>query len=105
MPVSTAIRGITQSPLAGGVTLIPTPGHTPGHICVYHHASTTLIAGDCFSASEGILRLTEAGFCSDFDLMKRSIKVLLNYDIDRVVCYHDGVVSHNVKEQLRGLCS
>ena len=33
-------------PYCGGITVIYTPGHTPGHICLYHTQSKTLIAGD-----------------------------------------------------------
>jgi len=30
----------------GGIIVIHTPGHTPGHICLYHKESKTLIVGD-----------------------------------------------------------
>jgi glyoxylase-like metal-dependent hydrolase (beta-lactamase superfamily II) len=35
-----------ELPCCGGVTVIATPGHTPGHICLYHRGTRTLIAGD-----------------------------------------------------------
>ncbi len=35
-------------PVLGGLEVIHTPGHTPGHICLYSKRFRTLIAGDLF---------------------------------------------------------
>ncbi len=43
-------------PFAGGVTVITTPGHTPGHLCLYHQRSKTLIAGDALALVDGACR-------------------------------------------------
>ncbi|MDP4121289.1 MAG: MBL fold metallo-hydrolase, partial [Bacillota bacterium] len=37
--------------------VIETPGHTPGHICLYEPQSRTLIAGDLFNVEDGKLAL------------------------------------------------
>ncbi len=45
--------------LAGGVRVIFTPGHTPGHIALYLERSRTLIAGDALRAGhscKGLIR-------------------------------------------------
>ncbi|MHB8917725.1 MAG: MBL fold metallo-hydrolase [Desulfocucumaceae bacterium] len=43
-----------ELPYCGGITVIHTPGHTPGHICLYHKQSRTLIAGDALFAEGGL---------------------------------------------------
>ncbi len=42
-------------PYCGGITVIFTPGHTPGHICLYLHRSQVLISGDALVAADGML--------------------------------------------------
>ena len=40
-----------ELPFCGGITVIHTPGHTPGHICLYIGQNKTLIAGDALFKS------------------------------------------------------
>ncbi len=42
-------------PYCGGIIVIHTPGHTPGHICLYHKMSKTLIVGDVMNIVDGQL--------------------------------------------------
>ncbi|GMK37105.1 MBL fold metallo-hydrolase [Paenibacillus sp. CCS19] len=37
----------------GSLTVIPTPGHTPGHIALWQESTRTLIAGDAMQTSGG----------------------------------------------------
>ena len=46
-------------PYCGGITVIHTPGHTPGHICLYHQMSKTLIVGDTMNIIDDQLDGTE----------------------------------------------
>jgi glyoxylase-like metal-dependent hydrolase (beta-lactamase superfamily II) len=39
----------------GGIIVIHTPGHTPGHICLYHKKTKTLIVGDAMNVVDGQL--------------------------------------------------
>ena len=40
-------------PLRGGITVIHTPGHTEGHICLYMNESGLLVAGDELDLVDG----------------------------------------------------
>lgn len=82
----------------GGITVIYTPGHTPGHICLYHQQSKTLIAGDILQVDGG--KLVQAPQSTNFDgeLSKESLKTLTNYDIDTVICYHGGFFKGNTNQ-------
>ncbi|WP_400241469.1 MBL fold metallo-hydrolase [Niallia sp. JL1B1071] len=86
-----------------GLEIIHTPGHTPGHISIFHKKSNTLIAGDALVAVNGKLQLPNPVHTPDMDLAIQSIKKFLKYPIKQVVCYHGGIVSDNVIEQLQDL--
>lgn len=87
-------------PYCGSITVIHTPGHTPGHICLYHSASKTLIAGDALSVQDGNLALLQASANMDNALVLESLKKLISYDIENVICYHGGLYKGNISERI-----
>ena len=92
-----------ELPIAGGITVIHTPGHTPGHICLYHKASRTLIAGDALGVDNGVLIRTPDFANSDVGLSRQSLKKLGQYDIQAVICYHGGFYNTNVNLRIAEL--
>jgi glyoxylase-like metal-dependent hydrolase (beta-lactamase superfamily II) len=102
-PVDKTIVDGENLPYCGGITVINTPGHTPGHICLYHHASKTLIAGDAMRVMDGQLLLPDPHATLDMDEAIRSLKKLMKHDIDKVICYHGGLFQENVNERLAEL--
>lgn len=79
-------------PWCGKVEIISTPGHTPGHICLYLHEFKTLIAGDALFLQNGELVISLPMFTYDMEQAKKSVKKLLDYDIEKIICYHGGVL-------------
>jgi glyoxylase-like metal-dependent hydrolase (beta-lactamase superfamily II) len=53
--VDHVLGGGEELPFHGGITVIPSPGHTPGHVCYYLRAHSLLIAGDALRVEEGSL--------------------------------------------------
>lgn len=53
--VHTALKDRDILPLAGGIQVVFTPGHTPDHISLYHIPTQTLIAGDALNSKAGKL--------------------------------------------------
>ncbi|MBD2860437.1 MBL fold metallo-hydrolase [Paenibacillus sp. IB182363] len=90
-PVDRTITHGERLPIAGGLVVIGTPGHTPGHISLYHQPSRTLIAADALTVEDGRLLGPSAGQTHDMPLALRSLLALSEYDIDSVVCYHGGL--------------
>ncbi|MDU0200595.1 MBL fold metallo-hydrolase [Paenibacillus sp. MAH-36] len=90
-------------PIAGGLTVIHTPGHTPGHVCLYHHASKTLIAGDAIVVENGELMGPRAAVTPDMEEALRSLKKLLAFDIVNVICYHGGYFQGEVNKRIAEL--
>lgn len=88
--------------LAGGIRIVFTPGHTPGHQCLYLERSRTLIAGDALVAYRG--RLYGPGkYSMDLATARQSVRKLAELDVEAIVCYHGGVVDDdaNGRERVR----
>lgn len=77
-------------PIAGGLQVIATPGHTPGHICLYLPESRTLIAGDALTVRDGALACPSEAITHDMPESKRSLRKLAALPIDTVLTYHGG---------------
>jgi glyoxylase-like metal-dependent hydrolase (beta-lactamase superfamily II) len=92
-------------PYCGGITVIHTPGHTPGHICLYLNRSKILIAGDALNVVDGELVGANPVHTLDMKQAKKSIGKLAKYDIETVICYHGGVFRDNVINRLQELAN
>ncbi|QDR79329.1 MBL fold metallo-hydrolase [Sporomusa termitida] len=73
------------------VQVIHTPGHTPGHICLYLQQHRLLIAGDQLRIQNGILVGPAPEHTADMRTALQSLRNLPAYDIEYVICYHGGL--------------
>jgi glyoxylase-like metal-dependent hydrolase (beta-lactamase superfamily II) len=87
--------------LAGGTRVIFTPGHTPGHLCLYLERSKVLVAGDALTAEGGHLNGPNPSMTLEMRPAMQSIRRLADLEIDTIVCYHGGVVGEDANGQLR----
>jgi glyoxylase-like metal-dependent hydrolase (beta-lactamase superfamily II) len=87
-------------PWCGNVEIVSTPGHTPGHICLYVHELKTLIAGDALFLQDGELVISRPTATFDMEQARQSVKKLLDYDMDKIICYHGGLYEGDIKEAL-----
>ena len=87
--------------LAGGVTVIATPGHTLGHLSLYLNRSQTLITGDALTSSQGALAGPMEMATPDMASARASVKKLASLDVKQIVAYHGGLVDQDANEQLR----
>jgi glyoxylase-like metal-dependent hydrolase (beta-lactamase superfamily II) len=85
-------------PWCGGIEVVATPGHMPGHISLYARESRTLIAGDALVAANGRLGTANPQYSLDMPQALASMRKLLDYDLARVVCYHGGVVEGDIRQ-------
>lgn len=103
--VDTLLHDGDELPYCGGIKVIHTPGHTPGHICLYLKKYKTLITGDALNAPEGQLQGPNPVFTYNMEEAVNSLKKLTQYDIQTAICYHGGVVNHNVNERIAELAN
>jgi glyoxylase-like metal-dependent hydrolase (beta-lactamase superfamily II) len=103
--VDAAVADGEVLPYCGGITVIFTPGHTPGHICLYLNQSKILITGDALVVVDGELHGPNPQATYDLDGALKSVKKITQYDIETVICYHGGVYRGNINERLAELAS
>lgn len=101
--VDYTLRDGEELPHGGGIRVILTPGHTLGHICLYHLSSRTLIAGDALCIEEGVLVPTPDSLNFDTGLYTESLRRLAGWDIARVLRYHGGLFTDRPNERIAQL--
>jgi glyoxylase-like metal-dependent hydrolase (beta-lactamase superfamily II) len=101
--VDTTVADGEVLPYCGGITVVFTPGHTPGHICLYLNQSKILVTGDALVAADGELLGPNPQAAYDMDMALKSLKKLTQYDIETVVCYHGGVYRNGANKRLAEL--
>lgn len=87
-------------PLAGGITIIHTPGHSPGHLSLYHHDSRTLIAADALTVQGDELHGPTPSATPDMKQALISLRKFAEYEIETVICYHGGIYRGNANKRI-----
>jgi len=80
------------------LTVIHTPGHTPGSICLYDPASRVMFTGDTVFEG-GSFGRTDIG--GNPEHMINSLKALTKYDVSALYPGHGGPVTVGAREALR----
>ena len=87
--------------IAGGVRIVATPGHTPGHISLYLERTKTLITGDALTSNAGTLHGPMEQATPDMEAARASVRKLAELDVETIVCYHGGLVTEDANGQLK----
>jgi len=90
VPVTHTISDGEVLPECGGIEVIFTPGHTPGHICLYLRESKILVTGDALNVAEGKLAGPNPQFSFDMDLALKSAEKAKKFPFMAVVSHHGG---------------
>lgn len=98
--VDMVLRDKDVFPWCGGVEIIETPGHMPGHLSIYIKEFKTLVAGDALVVEGESITIANPQYTLDMDQAKQSIKKLLNYHIDTIICYHGGIYTKDIRKSL-----
>lgn len=90
-------------PIGGGLTVIHTPGHTPGHVSLYHGASKTLIAGDALVIHNGELLPSSPYSTVDMEQALLSVEKFKGFEIEAVICYHGGLLRGEINKLIEAM--
>lgn len=101
--VSRLIKDGDTFDVAGGLRIVETPGHMPGHVSVYLPAYQALVAGDALMAQKGALALPDQALTLDREAAVRSVRALAALPLRAVLCYHGGAVTGDIPQLLQGL--
>lgn len=77
----------------GDISVIPTPGHTPGHVCLVY--KDVLFAGDLVRTSKGQIEPMQSFINWDTDLSRESIKKVGYLPFKWICPAHGGPVKRN----------
>jgi glyoxylase-like metal-dependent hydrolase (beta-lactamase superfamily II) len=88
-----------ELPLYGGIRIIHTPGHTPGHISLYFPKHRTLISGDAMRVVNGQLEGPGPEVTPDMDLAHASLAKVPK-DVEYILCYHGGLFGPGAARRL-----
>ncbi|WP_046213728.1 MBL fold metallo-hydrolase [Paenibacillus wulumuqiensis] len=98
--VTHTLHGGELLPFAGGLQVIATPGHTPGHISLYHPSSKTLITADAMVVEDGQLMGPVPQHTLNMEQAIQSLNAFRNLDVETVVCYHGGLFRGDLQQRL-----
>jgi glyoxylase-like metal-dependent hydrolase (beta-lactamase superfamily II) len=87
-------------PVGGGLRVVHTPGHSPGHVSLLHEPTRVLITGDALFNVAGV-RWPIRSFCTDFRMTQRTAHVLGELDYDVAAFTHGPELTDRAREQVR----
>ncbi len=79
-------------------TVLSTPGHTPGCICLYSETSKTLFSGDTVFAYGSYGRYDLPG--GNLLQLKESLRLLHSLDVESIYPGHESIVEKDGKKQI-----
>jgi glyoxylase-like metal-dependent hydrolase (beta-lactamase superfamily II) len=88
--------------IAGGLRVLHTPGHSPGHVSLLHEPTGVLITGDAIFNVLG-LRRSPAMLCSDVRMTERTAHVLGEVDYQVAAFTHGPEIRQQARERVRRL--
>ncbi|MGE5765343.1 MAG: MBL fold metallo-hydrolase [Mycobacterium leprae] len=102
VPVDGEVRDGQLLPLAGGLRVVHTPGHTPGHVCLLHEPTRVLIAGDALVHVREV-RPPSGWTCTNAALARDSLSRLADLEVDVVAFGHGPELRAGARECIRSL--
>jgi glyoxylase-like metal-dependent hydrolase (beta-lactamase superfamily II) len=87
-------------PVGGGLRVVHTPGHSPGHISLLHEPTRIVITGDAIFNVLG-LRYSPRFLCANYRMTKQTAHVLGELDYDIAAFTHGPAMSERAREQIR----
>ncbi|CAB4886211.1 MAG: MBL fold metallo-hydrolase [Actinobacteria bacterium] len=101
VPVAKELQDGDVVDAAGGLRVIHTPGHTPGHVSLMHESSGVLITGDSIFNIASRRSWPLAAFCTSFDQSKATAGVLADLEFDVAAFTHGPEIRDRAREQIR----
>jgi glyoxylase-like metal-dependent hydrolase (beta-lactamase superfamily II) len=88
--------------VGGGLRVLHTPGHSPGHVSLLHQGTGVLITGDAIFNMAWGMTWPLATICTSASQNKQSAHVLGEVDYDVAAFTHGPEIRDNAREAVRG---
>jgi len=99
--VSSTFRDSDVLDVAGGLQVLHTPGHTPGHCSFLHRPSGLLITGDSIFNWRDRMTWSYAFFCTDPNMARDTAERLGDAEYEIVAFTHGREIRDKAREQVR----
>ncbi|CAN5495208.1 hypothetical protein BH23ACT6_BH23ACT6_21130 [soil metagenome] len=99
------VSGVRDGDTVAELSIIATPGHTPGHLCVHDVANGVLVTGDALTGRGGRVGLPVRDFTADYEEALRSVDYLGSFDFATALFGHGAPVDSGASAQVRALAA
>jgi len=86
-----------------GLRVIATPGHTPGHVCVFDPAGSLLILGDAMNNRDNKLTGPNPQYTVDMAQARQSVKKLAKLTFQRAMFGHGEPIDKGASQAIAKL--
>ncbi|WFE99018.1 MBL fold metallo-hydrolase [Micromonospora sp. WMMD964] len=90
--------------VGGGLRVVHTPGHSPGHVSLLHEPTRLLITGDALFNILGV-RYSPKVLCSNFRMTKQTAHVFGELEYDLAAFTHGPELTDDPREKIRAFLS
>jgi glyoxylase-like metal-dependent hydrolase (beta-lactamase superfamily II) len=101
-PVSRELKDGDVLATGGGLRIMHTPGHTPGHISLLHQPTGVLITGDAIWNMRSKMTWPVAAFCTSFRQNVETAHALGEIEYAVAAFTHGPEIRDDAREQVRG---
>ena len=101
VPVARRLTGGETLDILGGLEVLHTPGHTPGHISLLLSELSFLIAGDMLCYEDGHVVRPPEMFGWDLDVAERSIRAVAALEFAAMLPYHGDFLARDAAHTIR----
>ena len=97
------VKAVADNDEVFGLRVIATPGHTPGHVCVFDPAGSLLILGDAMNNRDNKLTGPNPQYTADMAEAHQSVKKLAKLKFQRAVFGHGGPIDKGASQAIATL--
>ena len=101
-PIAQRLADGDVLPVAGGLRVMHTPGHTPGHVSLLHPSSGVLITGDSIFNMNSRMSWPTKFVCTSYRQNQQSAYALGEVDYAIAAFTHGPEIRDNAREAVRG---
>ena len=97
------LKAVNDNDEVFGLRMIATPGHTPGHICVFDPVGSTLILGDAMNNGDKKLSGPNPQYTADMNQAHQSVKKLAKLKFERAMFGHGEPIENGASQAIAKL--